>query len=448
MLKKKGQAEVLVLLLILALLIARPVAAQSAAFVSQNSSAREQPQLPFNLDDPPDLSIRLTPAFALGLEFTLEVEQENNFDQERTLAVERMLVSPELSLAVSYDPHPKVLAFLEVEWSRELATAERDQQTDSASLELKQAYLAFPEVATGLKLQIGRQSFKDEREWLFDEDLDALRIFYRRQRLGFEVALSRDKLFAKELLRSETRERINYYLLLGRYARSRGGELQLFAFKRDDRSIARLSPLHLGLLSQGPLVGGWQHWLALATLRGRDGTTSLRGWGLDLGLSYQSDLRWRPSLTLGYAYGSGDADPTDNIDRSYRQTGLQDNSARFHGFVAVGYYGELFDPELANLEVATVGLGIRPLRNASLDLVYHRYRQAQASAQQRALMIELSPTGVSRSLGQEIDLVAGYKLKGPELKTQLVLGYFRPGSAFPATDETAFLVKWKVKYSF
>ena len=448
MLKKKALVEGFVVLFMLVVLIARPVAAESPAIDSQNGSASEQPQLPFDLDDPPDLSIRLTPALALGLEFTIEVEQENNFDLERALADDSMLVSPQLSLAVSYDPHPKVLTFLEAEWSRELITDDRGQQVDRANLELKQAYLAFGEVTRGLKLQIGRQSFKDEREWLFDEDLDALRIFYRRHRLGFELALARDRVFAKELLRAETPERIDYYLLLSRYAFSRGDEIQLFVIKHDDRSASPERPLHLGLLSQGPLVGNWQHWLGSAAVRGKDGATSLHGWGLDLGLSYLSDLRWRPSLTLGYAYGSGDADPADNIDRSFRQTGLQDNSARFHGVVAVDYYGELFDPELANLEVSTIGLGIRPLRNSSLDLVYHCYRQAQAAAQLREASIDFAPSGLSRSLGQEIDLVAGYKLKGPDLKTQLVLGYFRPGSAFSATGEAAFLLKWKVKYSF
>jgi hypothetical protein len=75
----------------------------------------------------------------------------------------------------------------------------------------------------------------------------------------------------------------------------------------------------------------------------------------------------RPALTAAYAVGSGDDNPGHRVDGAFRQTGLQENEARWTGITRFKYYGELLDPELNNLTVVTVGLGLRPTKRSSLD---------------------------------------------------------------------------------
>ena len=118
-------------------------------------------------------------------------------------------------------------------------------------------------------------------------------------------------------------------------------------------------------------------------MRGREGSKKIRGIGFDLGATYQFDLPLKPSVAVGYAFGTGTADPKGLVDKSFRQTGLQENEDRFHGVTSFKYYGELFDPELSNLMIFTGGIGIRPTRNSSIDLVYHYYIIASTRPRKR-----------------------------------------------------------------
>jgi alginate production protein len=108
--------------------------------------------------------------------------------------------------------------------------------------------------------------------------------------------------------------------------------------------------------------------------------------------------------------------------------------------------GELFDPELSNPQIFTAGIGIRPTRRSSIDLVYHYYLQHKASEGFRDAEIEADPSGRSKRLGSEIDLIIGYEeLRNVEMK--LALGYFIPGKAFPKADN-AFFTGLEVEINF
>ena len=133
------------------------------------------------------------------------------------------------------------------------------------------------------------------------------------------------------------------------------------------------------------------------------------------------------------------------MDRRFRQTGLQENEARFSGVTRIQYYGELLDPELSNLAIFTGGIGIRPTKRSSIDLVYHYYLQDKVSTSIRSAEIDADPSGLSKRLGSEIDLVVGYeKLKDIEVKC--VLGYFIPGKAFPKAA-SSFLTTLEIEWN-
>ena len=133
------------------------------------------------------------------------------------------------------------------------------------------------------------------------------------------------------------------------------------------------------------------------------------------------------------------------MDGAFRQTGLQENEARWTGVTRFKYYGELLDPELSILAIVTVGLGLRPTKRSSIDLAYHDYRQETASARLRGAALAADPNGLSRRLGSELDLVVGYDgVTGLEIKG--VLSYFLPGQAFPQGDGSVFArvkLEWK-----
>ena len=155
-----------------------------------------------------------------------------------------------------------------------------------------------------------------------------------------------------------------------------------------------------------------------------------------------------PSITVAYAYGTGDGNPNDNVDTSFRQSGFQGNSDKFNGVARFKYYGEVLDPKLSNLMIFTGGVGVRPGEKTSLDLVYHYYLQDHASPKISGSDLSTNPAGLSKEVGSEVDLVAGYQ-EIAALQTKLVLGYFLPGRAFADTSrDGAFLASILFRYNF
>ena len=159
------------------------------------------------------------------------------------------------------------------------------------------------------------------------------------------------------------------------------------------------------------------------------------GWAVDVGLNWHPALAWEPRLFAGYAYGSGDSDPDSNTDRSYRQTDLQSNEPGFGGVERFVGYGGLLDPELSNLGIVTIGVGISLFQSSSLDLVYHHFRQPKRADFLRDSLLETELTGTRRDVGQEIDLVIALE-EWEHLEFQLVGAAFRAGRAFGKDDGT------------
>ena len=151
------------------------------------------------------------------------------------------------------------------------------------------------------------------------------------------------------------------------------------------------------------------------------GVTSqdISGWAIDTGLSWTAPIDLEPTFTLSYARASED----------FQQTGLQGNSWRFRGVTNFKIYGELLEPELANLEVATAGLGFPLLTNSSIDFVYHHYRQITPRDSLRNTRLKRDPNGVDGDLGQGWDMVLNFR-ESRRLEIGLVGSLFRAGDAF------------------
>ena len=179
-------------------------------------------------------------------------------------------------------------------------------------------------------------------------------------------------------------------------------------------------------------------------MSGHRANTSLGGWGLDAGTTRKLGQRWY--LTAGWAFGQGDNNTRDGRDGTFRQTRLQDNNGKFGGVTSFRYYGELVDPELANLHVGTLGIGYRFTRKASIDLVGHYYRQDKAVRKIIDSDIDQRPNGINRTLGWEVDAVIGWR-PVRMWDFEFVLGRFKPGKAFARKDD-AWVSKLQVRFRY
>jgi hypothetical protein len=160
---------------------------------------------------------------------------------------------------------------------------------------------------------------------------------------------------------------------------------------------------------------------------------SVHGWALDAGLTWILPLAADPRVTVGYAIGSGDGNPSEGADRSFRQTGLHTNEPGFGGVRRFRQYGLLLDPELSNLSVLTIGVGCSLLQSSSLDLVYHRYRLQEPAASLCSARIDTTLNGRDRDLGEAFDLVLGLE-EWERVEVEVAGSVFQAGPAFGIDD--------------
>jgi len=418
----------------------------------------------YDRDVPPATRHELLPNLFFGGEVSLQAEGEVNYDLDSRTDDDLVLFEPSTTIAFSYLPGRRTLFYVSVELNHEFELADASDFHDAVTeLSLKRAYFRADDVVPGISVQVGRQNFKDEREWYFDETLDAVRLNYMRGEFELEVGVGRRRLIEADPFRDKRKDRINTYIATASHEVLKDIEVAGFAVFRDDRSERRGRPIFLGLRSQGD-VKLFDHeisyWADVATVRGDMRGRDIEGYGFDVGVTVRPDLPFEPSLTVSTAFGSGDSNPNAGDDTEFRQTGLEDNAYKFGGVSRLKYYGEVFDPELRNLHVFTVAGGVRPTENSSIDLVYHHFRQDKVSDRLRGSSIELDPnedpSHRSKTLGNEIDLVVGAKEVLPNLDIDFVFGYFFSGSAFRVETEPdvfedaddAFFVGIEAEFSF
>ena len=302
--------------------------------------------------------------------------------------------------------------------------------------------------ALPIALQVGRQDFEDNREWLFDDQLDAVRWYaYPLYPVTAEFA------YVNSLDDSQDNKfRTNHdYLILVHGSVLGSDEVSLYRFWRTDHGTRGREPVWTGLHYHGN-GSLFSPWLDAAWLRGWDKGRRFRANAIDLGATITIPVRaieW--SLTAGYAHGSGNTQnpKVTGINEQFEQTGYEDNTGQFNGVTSFQYYGEVFDPELANLDILTLGFGVRPRENISIDMIFHRYQQAEYSEDVRRELVatdltvfDLGGRGIDpangrpvadlfpyRDVGTGVDAVLGINRVFGVLDIKYVLGFFSPGDA-------------------
>lgn len=196
-------------------------------------------------------------------------------------------------------------------------------------------------------------------------------------------------------------------------------------------------------LTTGP--GSTDEFRTVTSVTGRD----VLGWALDADVDIALDHDLSPTVTFGYAYGSGDPDSSDGKDKAFRQTGLHGNATRLGASTgALRNFGDVLQPELSNLHVLTAGAGMLVGTFSDLNLFYHYYHLDEPAAALRHSSIAADLNGRDRSLGHGADLIFntdlskqfGLQTRGLDnMRFKFLLSGFRAGEAYgDAEHETAF----------
>ena len=421
------------------------------------------------------------------LDFALDWELDPALD---TSAEDDRLTGEELvALEFLYKWSEHTLLFVETEVFYE-STWFRDNNRDHVSalgLSRKQHWIFLQQLAgTPFSLQIGRQNIAEKREWWWDTELDGVRLYYELGAVHAEVMLAEEmgaentvagfeargrdvrRVLGRIRWQWAMRHRVEIFLL-DQHDHSRQEILgQVIDQSREDENDSDLT--WFGLRQSGsfkiPSTGSFYYWADTAIVNGdeirydyedADAATSvvagvrrqdIRGWAIDTGITWDTNLPNTPTLTLALAVGSGDDSPNDGGSHAFIQTGLNDNNGNFRGVDRFRYYGEFLRPELSNLAVSTVSLGAPFLDNSSIELVYHGYRQLHATHFLRDAKVDATPSGRDADIGDEIDLVIGIE-ESEHYEFEFVAGVFRAGEAFDqAEGNMAGTVQFKLNYNF
>lgn len=403
-------------------------------------------------------------------------ERRTDFDLRRPRQRDRRVREHEIKLEARARLGTDLTAFVQAvglhETRRTQGTAGAQRQQ---ALERGEMWLQWNRLGgTPWSLQAGRVPLIERRAWWWDDDLDALRLRYAdgpwRLDTGVGRTLARVSSADSGIASNERgvwrswgqagwtwapRHTLEAFWLLA--ADQSGVPAAGAPWTGGDPDASDLRARWLGARASGEwrAAGGsrWSYWADAAQLRGRESVTRfsaapsgavtagattsrrVRGHAVDLGGSFAWSVPLRPSISLGYARGSG-GERSATLDANFRQTGLHENKARLSGVKRLRRYGELLQPELSNLGVATLGTGIRLLGNSSIELVLHRYRQVLPSTTLSDARLSVAPLGTDRRLGRELDLFIALR-EWRWLELTLALSRFTPGPAFAADRRDA-----------
>lgn len=377
--------------------------------------------------------------FGGQLEWKQQRRDDQDLDDQRRDARREDGASARLQL--EWEPTDDFGARLALRGAASVDREQDEPRSRENDLELAEAWGRWHDaLGPGVDVQVGRQDFDDPREWIYDQNLDALRVHWRGEGLALELSAS--TVLADGSPADQDARNLIAYLSNGDDER----HLALWVVDRRADSDPLGRPIHAGLRLLGQWLPDHELWADWSLRRGYTDTEDLRGWAVDLGTTWSPPALDPVYVVMGLARASGDDDPLDGVDHAYRQTGLQDNNGRFGGVTSFRYYGETLDPELSNLTVLTAGLGRRVGEDSSVDLVWHGYSQVERAASLTNASLKDRPMGLHRDLGAGLDLILGTRHWRP-WDVELTLGVFEPGRAF-LDDDRAWRAQLQMRYRF
>ena len=424
----------------------------------------------------------------IGGELTLETETRRDFAfATRPDDLERDTVELELEFFYPFSDHSAVFVELEGIHQSDEEPESDTSETESDWRRKKMWLYSGGWFNDTVGIQLGRQNFVDARTWWWDQNLDAVRVHYDTETLHMEVAI------AQELARVSTdqdqidpaQDEVLRLISSATWVRGKNHLGSIFVLIQRDNSVTEaageiverkardksdLDAVWLGARREGKFrlenSGRLYYWIDAGLVAGTEkfidydtidpqfslvdsvDKQDLRAAALDLGGMWRTRLPGKMTFSVAYALGSGDSDPDDDTDTAYRQTGLHRNDDKLQGVNDFRFYGELLRPELSNIAITTLGWGFHFLPESSFELIYHSYRQLEASDEIRGSRLDIDPQGINKEIGSELDLVVGIE-ESKKFEIELVLSRFRAGQAFGnQSGEAASKVRLKLDYNF
>lgn len=385
--------------------------------------------------------------FRISGRITPEIQQINNLDLDNSTDDNLTRLLPEVRVDMVYEPDDDFQAVLSLEFGLDI-DHQFDDWTSNERVEVREAYILSEDIiARDVEIQLGRQDVEDGREWLYDEQLDGIRLAYDHKEWRIEAAFMREGFLPNDIFdEDENRDKVDNWIFHAEYEVTRDWDIAGYVLKQNDIRQSNVSPLFFGIQSEGRIGRSFGHWIDLSLQRGEVGNRDQKAWAIDAGLIYFLEaVPARPAVFAGYARGSGGGNSDTN--KEFRQTGLQDNEDRITGLGNLKYYGELLDPDLSNLEIMTLGGGVRPSPETSIEFVWHKYKQVVVDDSDiRGARIDVELEGDDPDIGDEIDLVAAARL-GNGIGLETKFGWFMPGKGFD-DDERGDALFGKIRLVF
>jgi alginate production protein len=424
----------------------------------------------------------------IGGEAGLGTRFRKNYELVRGSDDDDLTFDPEVKLEAIYLPSPSTVVFTSAKLFAETTPYKQGGGAEAAAgVELSEFWLLKTGLfKTPLAVQLGRQQIQERREWWWDEDLDAVRFHYFGKKVTASAAVAREFGSKTTLGRFDPEDRgIFRYLGNVRWDWADRQQFEFYALHQNDRSGSyRVGDLvrservdesdanltWTGLRARGRVKskfpGKFYYWADVARVRGKEKSFDLDdfnaaqeivtditrrkvgGTAFDAGISLELPFSFKPYVTFGYARGSGDKNRGSGRNRAFRQTGLQNNNGKFRGLSRFRYYGEVLRPELSNIGISTLALGIPIGETRWIETIWHRYRQPVADDRIAGSRLDSDPNGISRKLGDEIDVIFSYRSDSP-WEFELTAGAFRAGQAFGSEKgRIASLIEAKLDYNF
>ena len=426
-------------------------------------SSAEPDVIERDADDTFGKGFALTDTLRLMGQLEGKVSNETDYDLNSDQEEDRTDYEVGARLRMTWSPSAKLFGLVEMRYTQQYRRDDDNGVNDSEvnhSGSFGETWLQWRDVMDnpGFDVTVGRQDFDDPREWIFDQNLDALRLTWIRDDWRFDLAGAtivsgggeRDEESSNAiayLSNNDEDKNLAVWTVLR----------EIDSYNDDNGPVPDESSLHMGARALGEWVPQNNLWADFALLSADRPQFDLAGvatgdeesvtaYGYDVGTTWSPPFAAPLYFSFGYAYGQG-----SDADSTFRQTGWEDNTHRFGGVTSFQYYGELLDPELSNLGIVTLGVGTRFGTKTSLDLVYHTYTQDEASPEfsprpARSADLKRQPNGTDADLGWELDLVFGYR-KYKNWDLEIVGAHFEPGDGFDF-DDAAQLVKFQLRYRF
>ncbi|MFC1708497.1 alginate export family protein [Candidatus Omnitrophota bacterium] len=194
---------------------------------------------------------------------------------------------------------------------------------------------------------------------------------------------------------------------------------------------------YLGIGAQGKIFTNTNYWAEVIRETGTSRVyTTLQkldvdAWAGDFGISYDWQAYTHPTLSLGYAFGSGDSDRASVTNTQNGNADGDDENFLYFGYFSTGY---ALAPRLSNLHFYKLGLSFTPfekhkiLKNCRFGIDYYRYYKFASGGG----IYDLDATQANNDIGSEIDVNINWQIYS-DLSCTLQYGHFQPEDAFPGS---------------